>query len=143
MSERTSDLLTGLFIGSLVGAVLGVLFAPKSGKETREDLARKADELLMKTKEEYEKAVEKSKAAYEASLQRLKAFEEAAKEKASVVEEKISEIAGKGTEAIENQKNRLKKLSMREWMLTDRKTSNREFEWTFSAEIGRGGILCC
>jgi len=32
MSERTSDLLTGLFIGSLVGAVLGVLFAPKSGK---------------------------------------------------------------------------------------------------------------
>ncbi|HCP08198.1 MAG TPA: hypothetical protein DIT25_00115 [Candidatus Moranbacteria bacterium] len=109
MSERSNDLLTGLFIGGLVGAVLGVLFAPKSGKETREDIARKADEILLKTKEEYQKAVEKSKAAYEASLENLKVFEESAREKVSEMGDKVSEIAHKGAETVENNKNRLKK----------------------------------
>ncbi|HON58498.1 MAG TPA: YtxH domain-containing protein [Smithella sp.] len=108
MSERTSDLLTGLFIGGLIGAVLGVLFAPKSGKETREDLARKADELLVKTKEEYAKAVEKSKAAYEAALGRLKEFEASAEDQTLAAEEKLSEIARQGIESVETQKNRLK-----------------------------------
>jgi gas vesicle protein len=108
MSERTSDLLTGLFIGGLIGAALGVLFAPKSGRETREDLARKADELLVKTKEEYAKAVEKSKAAYEAALQRLKEFEASATEQTLAAEEKISELAQQGIEGVENQKNRFK-----------------------------------
>jgi len=109
MNDRNGDLLKGLFVGGLIGIVLGILFAPKSGKETREELARKADDLLMKTKEEYEKAVEKSKIAYEASLQRLKEYEELAKEKAAIAEGKISEMAQKGAEVIDNQKSRLKK----------------------------------
>ena len=72
MSEKNGDLLRGLFIGGLIGMALGVLFAPKSGKETREDITRKADELLARTKEEYEKAVEKSKTAYEELSKRFK-----------------------------------------------------------------------
>jgi gas vesicle protein len=109
MNEKHGDLVKGLFIGGLIGVILGILFAPKSGKETREELARKADELLIKTKEEYEKAVEKSKVIYEASMQRLKAYEELAKEKASIAEGKISEMAQKGAEVVGNQKNKLKK----------------------------------
>jgi len=35
MSEKNGDLLRGLFIGGLIGMALGILFAPKSGKETR------------------------------------------------------------------------------------------------------------
>jgi len=50
--NRSSDFIKGLFIGGLMGAVLGILYAPKSGKETREDIARKADELITKAKEE-------------------------------------------------------------------------------------------
>lgn len=34
----------GLIIGAIAGAVAGILTAPKSGKETREDLKKKADE---------------------------------------------------------------------------------------------------
>lgn len=59
MADNKSDFLTGLIVGGLIGAALGILFAPKSGKESREDIARKADELMAKAQEGYEKAAEK------------------------------------------------------------------------------------
>jgi gas vesicle protein len=59
MSENNGDLLVGFIVGGLIGAALGILFAPKSGKETREDIKRRADELIIKAKEEYEKAAQK------------------------------------------------------------------------------------
>jgi gas vesicle protein len=82
MSECNRDLLAGLLIGGLIGSALGILFAPKSGKETREDIARKANEALNKTKEEYEMVVEKTKAAYEAAVKELKGMEKSLEEKA-------------------------------------------------------------
>jgi gas vesicle protein len=109
MSERNGDLLKGLIIGGLIGAVLGILYAPKSGKETREDIANKADELVAKAREEYEKAVEKSKTAYEAAVQRLKEVEVSAKEKVEEIEGKVGEFAQQSTETIAENKNRLKK----------------------------------
>lgn len=109
MSERNLDLLKGLFIGGLIGAAIGILFAPKSGKETRQEIADKADELLAKAKEEYEKAAEKSKAAYEAAVTRLKNAEGVAREKVEEIEVKVSELAHQGAEALADNKNRLKK----------------------------------
>jgi gas vesicle protein len=40
-----------LVIGAGLGAALGLLFAPKSGEETRKDIKKKADELTKKVKE--------------------------------------------------------------------------------------------
>jgi gas vesicle protein len=102
MSERNGDLFIGLVIGGLIGAAIGILFAPKSGKETREDIANKADEVLAKAKEEYGKAVEKSKAAYDAAVLRLRDVEVSAKEK-------VSELASQGADVLQDNKNRLKK----------------------------------
>ena len=41
----------GFLFGALVGVGIGVLFAPKSGKETRKELKEKFDELVKKVKE--------------------------------------------------------------------------------------------
>jgi gas vesicle protein len=109
MSEKSNDLLKGLFIGGLIGVVLGILYAPKSGKETREDIARTTEDLLSKGKEEYEKAVERSKSAYEAAIKRLKGLEISAIEKVEEIQSKANEFAHQGADAVAGSKNRLKK----------------------------------
>ncbi|RPI79535.1 MAG: YtxH domain-containing protein [Desulfobacteraceae bacterium] len=86
MSERTGDFLKGLIIGSVAGAVIGILFAPKSGKETREQIAKKTGEWMNKAKEEYELTLEKGKKAYETALHRVKHSEAAAGHKTSASE---------------------------------------------------------
>ncbi len=43
--------LAGVGLGALVGAAAGLLLAPKSGSETREELAHKFDELKHKVTE--------------------------------------------------------------------------------------------
>jgi gas vesicle protein len=108
MSGKSSDLLKGLFLGGLIGAALGILFAPKSGKEMREDITLRADELLIKAKEEYEKAFEKSKKISDSKVNNLEAPETAIKGKAGPLEDKGSNIAGQGTAAVKGNKSRLK-----------------------------------
>jgi gas vesicle protein len=44
MGENTGSKISFFLVGLGIGALVGVLFAPKSGEETREFLAQKADE---------------------------------------------------------------------------------------------------
>jgi gas vesicle protein len=44
MSDNGASKVSYFLVGLGVGALLGILFAPKSGKETREFLAQKAEE---------------------------------------------------------------------------------------------------
>jgi gas vesicle protein len=44
-------MLAGVGLGAIIGAAAGLLFAPKAGTETREDIANKLKELKGKTEE--------------------------------------------------------------------------------------------
>ena len=44
MSDNVGSKVTYFLVGLGVGALVGVLFAPKSGEETRDFLSKKADE---------------------------------------------------------------------------------------------------
>ncbi len=58
MSEdRTFSFLKGLLVGAIAGAAAGILLAPKSGKETREDIKNLALDFSDKATELYNKAV--------------------------------------------------------------------------------------
>ncbi len=46
--SNTQNTVTGLLIGLLVGGAAGVLLAPKSGKETRQDISKRLTDLLNK-----------------------------------------------------------------------------------------------
>lgn len=73
MSERdTTSFLTGLILGAVVGLAIGFLYAPKSGKETRELLKEKAvvvkeraTEIAKKVKQTADETIKKVQAAPE------------------------------------------------------------------------------
>jgi gas vesicle protein len=44
MGDNTGSKVSYFLVGLGIGALIGILFAPKSGEETREYLAQKADE---------------------------------------------------------------------------------------------------
>ncbi|MDX9745733.1 MAG: YtxH domain-containing protein [Syntrophales bacterium] len=109
MAEKNSDFLRGVIIGGVIGAVIGILFAPKSGRETREDIVRKTDEIVKKAKDEYEGALEKSKVVYESAIRKAKEIQLMAREKVEDVEDVVSDLAEKGRETLQENKTRLKK----------------------------------
>ena len=76
--------LAGFIVGGAVGALAGLLLAPKSGEETREMIAKTSSELYGKTED---------------SLKEIK-------EKAEVV---VEDLQKKGDELIAKLQNMLKK----------------------------------
>ena len=109
MSGKSGELIKGLLIGGVAGVILGILYAPKSGKETREEIGRKTEELIARARKDYEMALERSKKTYESAIKRLRELECAAKEKVEHVEEEVGEIVEQGKEVLQNGKSRLKR----------------------------------
>lgn len=83
----------GLTIGAALGAIGGLLLAPKSGKETREELATKAKETADSTKETL---AEKKEALAEKKGELKERYEEI-KEKRAAGEEAPEEVEDTST----------------------------------------------
>jgi gas vesicle protein len=69
-----------LFTGLAIGAVLGILFAPKSGKESRKELAEKSARFLEMSREGFSEVVEKTKDLAEAGKQKFEELKIAGEE---------------------------------------------------------------
>ena len=63
--EKNSGIVLGLLAGAAIGSLLGVLFAPEKGRETRKRLRRKAEDLRDEAFEQYEQLSEKAKQGVE------------------------------------------------------------------------------
>jgi gas vesicle protein len=62
-SAGTSGVVLSFLLGALSGAALAILFAPRSGRETRERLSEKLRETADRSRRIGEQAVEKSREA--------------------------------------------------------------------------------
>ena len=94
MSKERKNKGFGKFLaGAALGVGLGVLFAPKSGAETRKELKQKFDEMVKKVKEIDLDEVRESF---------LNKIEEIKQELADLDKEKVVSIAKERAEAIKN-----------------------------------------
>jgi gas vesicle protein len=74
-----SGVVSVFFTGLAIGVVLGILFAPKSGKETRNDLVDKGEKLMEMGKESVSDVVEKTKDLAESGKQKIEELKAALK----------------------------------------------------------------
>jgi len=66
-----TDWVISFFSGLVIGAVLGILFAPKSGKQLRNDIKDKSEKLIETGRETVSEAVEKTKEFVEAGKKKI------------------------------------------------------------------------
>lgn len=85
--------LTYLIVGGGIGAVLALLFAPKSGVELREDIADATRKGIEKSKEAAAQFQEKAGDYYEVSREKASELYQTAAEKASELSEKAKAAA--------------------------------------------------
>ena len=84
-------------LGSVFGTLFGLLIAPQSGRETREQIRRRTDE-----------ALEKSREIYSGQKERLHEAIDAGRQAAT---ERVSELRGKIDEARERLKEQVETAS--------------------------------
>jgi len=85
--------LTYLIIGGGIGAVLALLFAPKSGVELREDIADATRKGIEKSKEAAAQLQDRAGEYYEATREKAADLYETATEKAGELTEKAKSVA--------------------------------------------------
>ncbi len=73
MSKEVSGLFS-FILGVTAGVALGVLFAPKAGEETREDIKETIDNLKYKVDDLYHRGVLKTTELYEKGKEKTNDF---------------------------------------------------------------------
>ncbi len=87
--------LSYLIIGGGIGAVLALLFAPKSGQELRGDIADATRKGIEKSKETAAQIQERAGEYYEVSREKASEFYQTAQEKAEDLTEKAKAAAAR------------------------------------------------
>jgi gas vesicle protein len=85
-SNNTGKVIGAIFLGAAIGGVLGILFAPDKGSDTRKKIRDKSNDLTGSMKEKFGEMVDKFK------------------KEADLVMEKTNEFADNGKAVIEKMK---------------------------------------
>jgi gas vesicle protein len=94
--EDCGNFLKGFVIGSVLGVLAGIFFAPKSGKELRSDLKEKGSEVLKDAKEIYADASTKAKEIVEEARHQAEELKKDADRHVSEARQKAKEILARG-----------------------------------------------
>ncbi len=129
--------LAKFLVGAGIGVGLGVLFAPKSGKELRKDLKEKMDDLVAKAKnidmKDVKEAIEEKVAEIKEDLKNLdkETVADTIKEQAKKIKKKADDLVDyaikKGTPVIEDAAREVKESTIKTLeSITKKLKSNEE-----------------
>lgn len=98
--------IAGAVVGTAAGAVLGVLYAPRSGSETRAMVADMANDAWDSARDMYEQGVDQARAAMDdfgptmdAATDELRAKVDLARERMDQLREQLNDAVSSGTVA--------------------------------------------
>jgi gas vesicle protein len=89
-------LFTGLLIGSVLGALAGILFAPKSGKELRSDIQEKGSEVFRDGKEIYSDTKKRARKIIKEAKHQAKELKKEADRHVYDARDKVKELFARG-----------------------------------------------
>lgn len=89
--NKSGSEFTAFLVGGLIGVVAGLLIAPKSGRETREDIEEWVDEAVERTKDSTQMLNERLHAAKANIEDRITQLNKKAKTKVRTVVEEFKE----------------------------------------------------
>ena len=95
MASNGDNFFKGFVFGTIVGGILGVLFAPKSGKEMREDLSGETEKILARAKVDIENARKAAMHTFDESKDRI--IDKLAKEKETPKEDAREQVKKKSS----------------------------------------------
>ena len=94
--KQQGHFFMGFLIGSVLGALAGIFFAPKSGKELRSDIKEKGSEVLKDAKGIYADASTKAKEIIEEAKHQAEELKKEADRYLSEARQKAKEILARG-----------------------------------------------
>jgi gas vesicle protein len=94
--EKQCHCFMGFLIGSVLGALAGIFFAPKSGKELRSDIRGKGNEILKDGEEIYADASMKAKEIIKEAKHQAEEMKKEAERHLSEARQKVKEILACG-----------------------------------------------
>ena len=71
MADSSDKFFKGFVFGGFIGAAFGFLFAPKPGREMREELGEEIDKIFDFTRDDLENAKKAAKKTYEESKDKI------------------------------------------------------------------------
>lgn len=80
-TNNSGKVIGSLLLGVVIGGVLGILFAPDKGSETRKKISGKTDDFTKGLKEKFNVFLDETKKEVEAEKEKAKEFVENGKAK--------------------------------------------------------------
>lgn len=96
MAANGSDFFKGFLLGGALGAVLALLYAPKTGKEMREDIKRRVEDLVEEADKELARAQKRAEDIIESGKVKAEKLRKEAEELAARTRESAASTLNAG-----------------------------------------------